>query len=147
MITTALSERQVFNLPYFQLLFRKNLRKCLAAEPERLVLFLRGAFEGLCADRICHAPVTVSGLFDLWPLSLPHPSPPPLHPAPPPLPTFPSLLPPPTLPRLLTAECIWELSGGHGLLREDWAGHRQPPRGPERRRGGGTDVEGKRGGK
>ena len=29
---------------------------------------------GLCADRICHAPVSVSGLFDLWPLSTP-PSP------------------------------------------------------------------------
>lgn len=45
----------------------------MISEPESLeslVLFLRGAFcslaeVGLCADRICHAPVSVSGLFEL----------------------------------------------------------------------------------
>lgn len=44
----------------------------------------------LCADRICHAPVTVSGLFDLWPLVY-------LPPYPPSFLTLP--LPPPPCPR------------------------------------------------
>lgn len=46
----------------------------------------------LCADRICHAPVTVSGLFDLWPLVyLPTRTLPPSS-------LFPSPLPPPHRP-------------------------------------------------
>lgn len=97
---------------------------------------------GLCADRICHAPVSVSGLFELWPFT-PLPFTHLLVFFPPPLPTT-TRTPPSYAACLSTAECIWELPRRHGLLWTDRSHHRQSCGGPERCSGGGTDLEGKK---